>query len=237
MLWLRSISSPSFFLEILTTFSPGCSFILGEKKNQKQTGRNLNQEGNKKVLEPLLVFKPTYNTSVLRDTNGCCGSPLFLFCWCVTGRLGRKRSVASSGASPSTSCSAAVSCLWLLIFFTRWPNAACPECCPHAGCLREARAKRHTLSVPARLDFTELTFFSQFFWCFHDLGQGLGPGYASQWSLFPCPARSPRRWRRRLWVVFLLCPSLLGEVAPRLSKHLLWCLFPVWKKGEEEGNV
>lgn len=59
-----------------------------------------------------------------RDTNGCCDSPLFLFCWCVTGKLGRKSSTASSGDSPSTSCSTLVSCLWLLIFFY-WMAQCC----------------------------------------------------------------------------------------------------------------
>lgn len=127
-----------------------------------------------------------------RETNGCCDTPLFLFCSCVTGKLGRRSSAASSGASPSTSCSTAVSCLWLLIFFTGWPNVVCPGRFPPAGYLREAQAKRHTLSIPAHLHLPELGFFSQFFQCSHDLGRGLGAGYASQQSLFPCPDRIPR---------------------------------------------
>lgn len=76
------------------------------------------------------------------DTDGCCARAQFLFCCCVTGKLRGKSSPASSGAFPTTSCSTAVSCLWLLTFFSAWPG-----CCPHAGCLMEAQAVKHTLSI------------------------------------------------------------------------------------------
>lgn len=72
-------------------------------------------------------------------------------------------------------------CCQLLVaadFFTAWPHAACPGCCPHSGCLTEARAMKHTLSIPAHLHLPELAFFSQFLQCSHDLEQGLGPWYA-----------------------------------------------------------
>lgn len=118
------------------------------------------------------------------DTDGCCARAQFLFCCCVTGKLRGKSSPASSGAFPTTSCSTAVSCLWLLIFFTAWPG-----CCPHAGCLMEARAVKHTLSIPAHVHLPEFTFFNQFLQCSHDLEQGLGPWYACGkcllWYLFP----------------------------------------------------
>lgn len=44
-----------------------------------------------------------------------------------------------------------------VFFYWMWPNVACPGCCPHAGCLREVWAKRHTLSIPAHLNLPELS--------------------------------------------------------------------------------
>lgn len=170
-----------------------------------------------------------------RDTNGCCDSPLFLFCWCVTGKLRRKSSTASSGAFLSTfCCSTAVSSLWLLIFllYCLMLPALSVILMLDAGKFEQ----RHALSIPAHLHLPELEFFRQFHWCSPWLGARSGTWYTSHWSLFPCPERSPRLWMRSLWFVFLLFCSLVWEVAPLLSKYLLWYLFPTWKEGGVEGN-
>lgn len=110
-----------------------------------------------------------------RDANGCCDSPLFLFCWCVTGKRRKKSRTASSGAFLSASCcSTAVSSLWLLIFllYCLMLPALSVILMLDAGRFEQ----RHTLSIPAHLHLPELEFFRLFHWCSHDLGQGQGHG-------------------------------------------------------------